>query len=208
MEADWSVELGPELPEIHVPWEGFVDLRLPDLRLTDLRLTDLRQSSAKLHAVAEAVQSPAIARALTMLNNEASPVFTAKSDLWEMAGTEIDPYEFAASQQDSRCGIASYIDLVERSPANVASFGFHEKRAKRLVDQLRELAVPNGRADLVIRGARIDGVEGYGITLYAAGCGGDIGRASANWEDVLAAAVLATIGTTGSISSPARHSGE
>lgn len=198
MEADWSVELGPELPEIHVPWEGFVDLRL----------IDLRRNPPELHAVAEADQSPAIARALTILNGEASPVFTAKSDIWEMAGTEIDPYEFAASQQDARYGIASYIDLVERSPANVASFGFHEKRAKGLVDLLRELAVPNGRVDLVIRGARVDGVEGYGITLYAAGCGGDTGRASANWEDVLAAAVLATIGTAGNIPSPARHSGE
>jgi hypothetical protein len=193
MEADWSVELGPELPEIHVPWEGFVDLRLPDLR----------QSSAELGAVAEAVRSPAIARALTILNGEASPVFTAKSDIWEMAGAEIDPFEFAASQQDARCGIASYIDLVERSPTNVASFGFHEKRAKRLVDQLRELAVPNGRVDLVIRGARIEGMEGYGITLYAAGCGGDSDRASTNWEAVLAAAVLATIGQ--SATSPRRH---
>jgi hypothetical protein len=164
MDADWSAAIGPALPEIHVPWEGFVDLR---------------QTPAELHAIAEAARFPALARALTTLNAPGSWLFTAKSDVWSMTDAEIDPYEFAALPENALCGAASYIDLLVREETNF------------------------GRVDLVIRAAVVDGLEGYGITLYAAGCGTDTAGALTSWESVLSATVLATIGSTGSTSPPA-----
>jgi len=177
MEADWAVEVGAGLPEVHVPWEGFVDLR---------------HAQPDLDTIAEAARFPALARALATLNGESSPVFTAKCDVWSMAADEIDPDEFAARPEDAICGLASYIDVIERDPAKMASFEFHERHVRRLVDDLRALPLRNGRADLVIRAAAVEGREGYAITLYAAGCGSDAGHAATGWEAVLAAAVLAS----------------
>ena len=192
MEADWSVEIGPGLPEIHVPWEGFIDLR---------------QTPAKLLAIPEASNSRALANALARLNGEHSPVFTAKSDVWTITD-EIDPDEFSARPGGARCGMASYLDVIERDAVNLASFDFHENCARRLVEELRGYSISNGRIDLVIRCATVDRREGYGFTLYTAGCGIDADQASAHWEAVLAAAVLATIGAAGYTSLPAPPSGE
>ena len=193
LEADWGVEIAPDLPEIAVPWEGFVDLR---------------GNPAGLQSIPEAADFPALARALAVLNDQASPVFTAKCDVWNVAADEIDPYEFATLSNDALFGVASYIDVIEHDPACSASFAHQEELSARLTGALRELELRNGRVDLVVRAAVVDGREGYGITLYAAGCGADAASAQASWESVLGAAVLATIGAAGSSSSPAPHSGE
>jgi hypothetical protein len=177
MEADWSVEIGANLPRIHVPWEGFVDLR---------------QAQADLNTIAEAARFPPLARALATLNGKGSLVFTAKSDVWSITGGEIDPDEFASQPEDACCGQASYIDVIERDLAKMASFDFHERRARQVVEDLRMFSMRNGRIDLVIRGAIVDNREGYAITLYAAGCGADTASAATSWESVLAAAVLAS----------------
>jgi hypothetical protein len=178
MEADWEVEIGPGLPAIHVPWDGFVDLRT---------------SPAEVSTIAEAVRYPALARVLTLLNGVRSPVFTAKCDVWELPGDEIDPDEFGAPAAQCRCGVASYIDLLPRDTENFRLFAHHEDWMKRLTAQLRATALGNCRVDLVLRPAVVEEVEGYGVTLYSAGCGADRDTASAHWESVLMAALLVTM---------------
>jgi hypothetical protein len=198
MEADWEAQIGPGLPQIHVPWEGFGEGQ----QGFQEAFVDLRSAPWKLHTIVEAAHSPALASALAALNSEASPVFTAKSDRWSTDQADIDPYEFAALPEDARCGAVSYIDIVERDLDNLISFPFHENRARQLVAYLREQHRDQGRIDLVIRAATVDGRAGYGITLYTAGCGADTVTAQANWEAVLATAVLATIGAVGRNSPP------
>jgi hypothetical protein len=193
MEADWSAEIGPGLPEICVPWEGFVDLRL---------------APEELQTIPEAARSPGLAKALASLNGEGSPVFTAKCDLWSLGHAEIDPDEFDAVPEDARCGVASYIDLLPRDYQNLSSFTVRESWAKELVAYLRKKNMKNGRVDLVIRTAVVSGHEAFGITLYAAGCGPDTVNAQANWEAVLTAAVLATIETPGAPSPAGPLTGE
>lgn len=178
MEADWEVEIGPGLPAIQAPWEGFVDLRT---------------SSIGVSQIAEGARYPALGRALTLLNEARSLVFTAKCDVWELSGEEIDPDEFDAPAAQCRCGLASYIDLLQRDVRNFQSFAHHEDWMKRLTAQLRATAIENGRVDLVLRSAVVEGVQGYGVTLYAAGCGIDKDAASAHWEAVLTAALLVTM---------------
>jgi hypothetical protein len=193
MEADWSVEIGAGLAEIHVPWEGFIDLR---------------SSIADLLAISEAARFPALAKALTALNDQASSLFTAKCDVWTMDETEIDRYEFAAAAKDAQTGVASYVDVLECLAENFASVEFHERRARQLANSLRGIAINNGRVDLVIRPARVNDRDGYGITVYAAGCGSDSTAALAGWESVLTAAVLATIKAAGTLPPPAPLTGE
>ena len=178
MEADWAAEVGPDLPSIDVPWEGFVDLRLVPFAPPTL---------------AEAAAHRAIAEALATLNALQSSVFTVKCDVWKLTRCEIDPDEFAADAEDAREGFASYLDILRLDHAAFASFELHERWARRLTERLRNIALANGRVDLVIRPASVNSSSGYGLTLYAAGCGTDETAACASWEAVLSAAVTATI---------------
>jgi hypothetical protein len=178
MEADWSVEIGPDLPCIDSPWEGFVDLR---------------PSPQAIDTLAEAVKHPALRKALLALNTRNSPLFTIKCDAWTVSGGEIDADEFGTDQEHAYAGFASYIDILERNAEHFSSFAFHEHRMRELTPHLRRIDLRNGRVDLVLRTAFQGEHTGCGLTLYAAGCGATEADAYSAWQAVLAAAVAATI---------------
>jgi hypothetical protein len=192
MEADWAAEVGPDLPRIDIPWEGFVDLR---------------EVSSVVQVVKEAADHHALERALIMMNSEVSPVFTAKCDVWSFSGFEIDHDEFGSLAEDAHCGLASYIDVLQIDPDTLASFEFHERWVRGLTRHLRTLTLPNGRVEFIIRPASVDSYSGYGITLYAAGCGADAPAAYTAWRVVLGAAVAATMNLAPFLSTRA-HTGE
>ena len=178
MEADWAAEIGPDLPSIDIPWEGFVDLR---------------HAPSAIWTVKEAINHPTLRDALLTLNSKASPVFTAKCDVWTLSRSEIDRDEFASHAENAQDGFASYIDILQLSPAKFASFELQERWAHDLARHLQSLTLFKGRVEFVIRTASIDSRSGYGLTLYAAGCGADASSAYAAWQAVLRAAVIATM---------------
>ena len=178
MEADWSVEVGPQLDAIDADWPGLVDLRA---------------DPGAIMQIAEAVRYRAIAGALTALNASDSPLFTSKCDVWGLAENEIDRDEFDVPAGAAQAGTACYIDVLAREPGLFSSFARHEAWTQAVVDRLRESPIRCGRVDLVVRGARAGGEDGFGVTLYAAGCGSDSAAAQTAWETVLRAAVTATI---------------
>lgn len=178
MEADWSVDVGPQLDVIDADWEGLVDLRA---------------APKTVEQIVEAARYRPLAEALVALNAAESPLFTAKCDVWGLAENEIDPDEFGAEAGTSHTGMACYIDVLVREPGLYSSFARHEAWAQAVVEHLRELPIECGRVDLVVRGARAGGAEGFGITLYAAGCGRDSAAAQAAWDAVLRATVTTTI---------------
>jgi hypothetical protein len=180
MEADWSAEIGPELPCIEGSWVGFVDLQA---------------EPSAADTILEATKHPALRAALLKLNAPDSLVSTTKCDTWPLSEDNIDPYEFGASADQSRAGFASYIDVLERDAALFASFGFHEQKARELTARLRALDLRQGRVDIVLRAAVLKGQSGFGLTLYVAGCGPDEVAAYGAWEQLLAAAAAATIAT-------------
>ncbi len=181
MEADWSVEIGPGLPVIEAAWDGFVDLR---------------SSPGKIDEIEEARGYPALREALLVLNGHDSPLFTTKCDCWRLPGDEIDPDEFSATRETARAGFASYMDVVARDPSRFASFELHAHRVRELTSDLRRLDLRQGRVDLVLRTAAFNEQNGFGITLYAAGCGATEESAYLAWQAVLGAAVAATIAAT------------
>jgi hypothetical protein len=178
MEADWSVEIGPGLPSIDASWEGFVDLRA---------------SPQTIDTLLEVAQHPPLREALLALNSQDSPWFTTKCDTWPLAADKIDLYEFAARQEEAQAGIASYIDILARDTERFSSFAFQEQMMRQLTAQLRMRNLPQGRVDLVLRAADWKEQNGYGVTLYAAGCGATEARAYGVWQTVLSVAVAATI---------------
>lgn len=178
MEADWSVDIGPELPRINGEWEGLIDLR---------------DGRCAVDRVKEAAEHPAMQDALQALNGAHSLVFTTKCDIWRLEEREIDPYEFGASADTARAGFASYVDVLQLEFARFASFAFHEEWARGLASHLHSIDVPQGRVDVVLRIAVINKQVGYGLTLYSAGCGASDEDAYSSWQAVLTATVAATI---------------
>ncbi len=134
MEADWSAEVGADLPALVVPWEGFVDLRV-----------------TSADTVPETHEHPALAAALTRLNVSESGLMTSKCDVWTPERDEIDPLEFEAAPSQAACGLASYIDVLRVNPGGLASFAAHERWVRRVVADLRQSEARCCRVELVIR---------------------------------------------------------
>lgn len=180
MDADWSVEIGPELPVIDGSWEGFVDLR---------------SWPGAIGNVEEAREYPALRDALLTLNGAGSAVFTTKCDAWTIPGGEIDPDEFGAAGETARVGFASYIDVLEHDVARFQSFEFHEQRAREIAKALRSVDLRGARVDMVVRRAHLSETSGAGLTLYVAGCGKNDADALTAWQTALRAAIAATMST-------------
>ncbi|MGC2618847.1 MAG: hypothetical protein WA414_07370 [Acidobacteriaceae bacterium] len=184
MEADWSAEIGPDLPIIDADWPGFVELR---------------NHPEALLEIPEAAPFPALRDALTALNATDSPLLTAKCDIWTVNPDELDSSEFDFPPAEASTGIAcytgraSYLDMLIRDPALAQSFAHHESWVRAAVHHLRTLPITHGRVDLIVRAAVRDGQSGFGVTLYAAGCGRDTASAQTAWEAVVRAAVTVTI---------------
>ncbi len=178
MEADWAAEIGAGLDWIDADWAGFVDLRLSPARVTE---------------IAETVEKPALREALVALNGASSKVFSVKCDVWELAAEEIDAREFEYSVDEPCVGVASYVDLLLRDQEMFKSFEDHEVWARRAAERLRLRSGSAGRVDLVIRAAVFRGQPGFGMTVYAAGCGVDSRGAHAAWEAILRAALAVTM---------------
>lgn len=156
MEADWSAEIGTNLPVIAVPWEGFVDLR---------------RSPQMASVLPETAVSPILAQWLITLNQEASLVFTSKCDTWALTANEIDPLEFDAAGEDVTEGLACYIDIIARKALLFASFPAHEIWVRSAANEMGQIKLRQARAELVIRKAIVNELDGYAVTLYVAASG-------------------------------------
>ncbi|MGC2639845.1 MAG: hypothetical protein WA294_21870 [Acidobacteriaceae bacterium] len=178
MEADWAAEIGPRLDWIDSGWQGFIDLRA---------------APEAIREISEAAPGSALANALAALNAPSSPVFTCKCDHWPVLAEDLDPYEMESSREQARVGVASWIDIVARDAELFTSFPGHESWARQTVLRLRAMPLASGRVDLVIRAAMSRENSGFGMTLYATGCGPDPSAAQAAWEPILRAAVAVTM---------------
>ena len=171
MEADWEGEVGGGAPVIDALWPGLVDLRLAPERVSELP---------------EIAAMPALADALVALNAPASPVWTAKCDVWSVDA--FDPDELDAPHEEGLQAIGCYIDLLPKSggqwrgPEEAAGW------CKGVCGRMRALRVRSCRVDLVVRGARLaQGRMEYGVTAYLTAAGAGPGAAS----DALGAALAA-----------------
>lgn len=166
MEADWQFEIGPGAPIIDAAWLGLVDLRKHPDRIREIDETALAFG---------------LARSLLRLNSPASPVWTAKCDVW--VPEAIDPFELDAPPDDAAFARACYIDLLPRQCAGWSASSLRpsllEEFCRRLCEALKAVPARNCRADLVVRRAVLHAAEEtLGVTAYLTACGSAEDRAA------------------------------
>jgi hypothetical protein len=183
MEADWEVEIGPEVPVLEALWAGFVDLR---------------RNPERIGEIAEAVGFPALAEALLHLNKSGSPVWTSKCDLWapDPDSDSWDPDEMDATPTESAISLACYIDLLVSDSFGFTGLEEAKSWARATVLRLRKTVCRCCRADFVIRRAFQGDREGFGITAYATACGADHETAAKMLSAALRVLVKAIVATT------------
>jgi hypothetical protein len=176
MEADWEVEIGGGAPAIEAHWPGFVDLRAHPVRIAE---------------IAEAAGFPPLASLLGALNGAGSPLWTSKCDLWEPEAEELaraldgeldEPPSFEAASV-----LACYIDLLPVEGQVFARWEQAESFCRAWVARLAVFNLTDARLELVVRLALAGQAQGFGVTAYLSGAGGD--RCAAG--EVLAAAMAA-----------------
>ena len=183
MEADWTVALAADDPVITVPWAASGD----DLRKCGF--VDLRLGQELIDEIEEARSKPPLRSALLLLNAASSPLWTAKCDAWtssvEDGDEPFDPYEMAAESGEIAFGAGSYVDLLARDVAFLASFERQERWIRRVTQMLRSTAVTAARVELVLRRAETEAASGFAVTWFVEGCGSTAQRAEQSWARAL-----------------------
>jgi hypothetical protein len=191
MEADWTVALAAGDPVITVPWAASGD----DLR--KYRFVDLRLGQELIDEIEEARSKPPLRSALLLLNGTSSPLWTAKCDAWtssvEDGDEPFDPYEMAAESGEIAFGAGSYVDLLARDVAFLASFERHERWIRGVTQMLRSTAVTASRVELVLRRAETEAASGFAVTWFVEGCGSTAQRAEKSWARALDLALPAVM---------------
>jgi hypothetical protein len=187
MEADWSVALATGDPGITVPWAASGDDE-PKCRFVDLRL-----GPHLIDEIEEARGRLALRSGLLLLNGVDSQFWTAKCDAWtsspEQGDDPFDPYEMNAEPGETAFGVGSYIDLLPRDFQASRCFDTQEQWLRTVTQRLRAIPANSARVELVLRGAQVDGVPGFGVSWFVEGCGGSAQGADQGWNQAFEAAL-------------------
>ncbi len=170
MDAEFSVELGPDDPTLAVPWQ------CPD---GTIAYVDLRLAPEAIDGLAEVRAFPELADFLRALNAPHSPYQTAKCDAWfdSLMDVEDEPY-------DSVMKCASYVDVFLANDV-LAPFLEQEKRGREIVKQVHAAEDLPARMELVVRRAYFGEVQGFYWTIYLFGYGEDLPAARTAWTSAL-----------------------
>jgi hypothetical protein len=180
METDWSVAAGADDPVIETHWSDAAS----GLAWVDLR-GDGEALGSRIAKLPEAAASPAMARALALLNAPRGLLMTTKCDRWQMDTEERVELADALDAPVPPWGCASYIDVLMVHATPMADFLLHEEWARATARRCAALAVDDARVEVVVRPAHNDDVWGYGLTLYCYAGGADELRANATWDSVI-----------------------
>ncbi len=192
MDADWSVELGPEDETLDFPWYAS----------EELRWRDLKNAPEVLAFLAEVGQFPELLPALAALNASTLPLQTAKCDVWFE-----DQLEPAEDVYDSSCRLSSYVDVLFTDERRF-SFESHETLVKGAVRCFSLTSEVPAAVELVIRRCyfRQDSAEtssgaaagnftdmpiGFYVSVYTSGYGCTYEEARSRWACALKESVKA-----------------
>lgn len=190
METDWSVAAGADDPVIEVRWSDAAS----GLQWVDLRVDGETQRS-RIAALPEAAQSPALARALALLNAPHGLLMTSKCDRWALSDEERAELADVLDVPLPAFGYGSYIDVLMAHAVPMADFLLHEEWAMTTARRCAALPIEDGRMELVVRPAQKETVWGYGLTVYCYAGGADTSRAGEILDEALEQTVPVLIAT-------------
>jgi len=136
MQADFSVELGPDAPALEIPW------RSDD---PHVRYYDLKNHPELVQQIPEAVAFPELGSFLSRMNATGFPLATAKCDVW--LSSEVAPEEEIFGDRK----FVSYIDLIFVDEVDQCSFEKHETFSRELCRLLSHAPEIAATVELVIR---------------------------------------------------------
>jgi hypothetical protein len=178
MQADFSAELGREDPALELPWQSEDGAS---------RYYDLKNHPDLVLQIAEAARSPELSAFLTRVNAPEFPLQSAKCDAWYSQEISAEEEIFGESAK-----FVSYVDLVFAGDAPRLSLENHESLARRLCELLKRAPEMASAVELVIRRCYYhphnnpdDSTEGFCITAYVSGFGGDEAEARGRWSIAL-----------------------
>jgi hypothetical protein len=170
VEADYSIELGPDDATLDFPWAA------PQ---PGPMFIDLRANLSSIVEIPEAAKFPELAEFLATLNAPTSILQSAKCDVWFT--TEITPEDEIFGMGGKFGG---YIDLVFADDKKF-SFAEHEHIAKRVVDLLKRAPEIPSSVELLVRRCYFGERDGFYITAYCFGFGAGEEAARRHWAIAL-----------------------
>jgi hypothetical protein len=182
MDADFSIELGSDDPVLDFPWRD---------EAGNLFYVDIKRHPGHVDQIEEAQKFHEIKSFLCLVNSSRTSVETAKCDAWSTK--ELSEEE---EVYDASCKFESYVDIVFADSAETLSspmpskrrfaFSDHEQFAVKLVELLHRAPDIPSTAEACVRrcffenGNKVQ--EGFYLTVYVRGYGGDEAEARENWE--------------------------
>jgi len=163
VEADFSVELGPEDESLEFPWSDPVG---------KLRYYDLKRNAEYISRLEEAQKFAPLGKFLARVNLPESPLETAKCDAWLTREMNVEDEDFNAAYKHG-----CYVDLLF-SDARRFSFAAHEQLARDVSSLLKHAPEIPARAELLVRHCdyrqAMTSRQGFYITLYVFGYGSKV----------------------------------
>jgi hypothetical protein len=168
MEADFSVELGPDDETLEFPWSD------PDGQLC---YYDLKRQPELLLDVDESRRFPELAEFLVAVNSPASRLESAKCDAWFTTDLQPEDEIFGALAK-----FGSYVDLVFSEHTRRDSFPEHEKFARAITQLLKRAPEIPAMAEFIIRRCYYESDrEGFYFTFYLFGYGDGEAQSRQGW---------------------------
>ena len=185
MEAEFSVELGPDAPALELPWASEGGRQ---------RFFDLRARPELLLEIREAAGNRGLGEFLTSVNASGGPLQTVKCDTWFSSEISEDEKVYGTSLK-----FGSYVDLVFTSGEARRQLARHEKFGQNLCALLGKAPPISVAAELVVRRCYVhsaalaagklpdpdavatDSEDAYCITFYLTGYGDEEDEARQRW---------------------------
>lgn len=176
VQAEFSVELGADDPTLQLPWSS------PDPRV---QYYDLRSHPELLPRIVEAEDNPALAEFLSAINSSPSLLQTAKCDTWSSQQMDVEDEGFGAAVK-----YESYIDLAPLAEGARYSFAEIEDLGRKIARLLQRAPEIPAAAEFVVRRCYYEAQpgparEGFYLTFYLSGYGGDEAQARERWSIAL-----------------------
>lgn len=186
MEADFSVELGPDAPALELPWQD------PDGQVHYVELYcecgDRDSLASKVDRIPEARQFPALRQFLIDVNSQSSAWQTAKCDVWtDKTAPEENLYGAGFTHN-------SYVDLALATPnaALRSNLDIHYCAARELAKMMEANEAQDAYAEIVVRRCYFhctddpdESDDGYCLTLFLNAYGAAPEAAATCWASTM-----------------------